>query len=680
MVKVLQEDKRQGVIKAEGEKVAPKRTVISTPLGDKITNQTTPDQTKMMGTPAQKKAGLELMPSAPKKPIEEKPKEVEPVKQTLAQQMARPLEELTSLKGKVETAIQQNLATQLADTEFKPVIAEGVELDETQSANLQEFINTPSIETFQSLPEEIRKNPKEYLKGVPDYIIDSMNPNLTSMSTILPEDDPLRQSIKDLGLSEDLTLDELQEEINRIQTDVFSEADTLRAEIQSLPVGSARRKELEKQLGSMGEAGTFALEQAAMESTEEINLADKVMIGGKELDLAEALSSDVITKSIGNYLAGDTEALSGDLEGLKGSVDKYRDQLQNFIATSKDISLGFDAIQNEYQAYDSDFVDMILGDKPKEINQEQLNQLKENKELHDLMISIPEEDRKDSVLIDKIRSGEINNIDQVNEYTKERDIDSALNELVNAEDFLEEAFADDVDLNDLAQTYKTAQKEAEKGSKGAEEIVNNFKKYLDKDNDGMIDTKSLKETIKDNLMRNQDKLSSADFNIGNVPTYDNEIYEELKPSIDEGINQLNEGLRTRNPNETETLLQQIKNNLNKSGQASNEFFERYSKEVLPSINNEISNIKQEIEEDRPQIDHVKSRINTTESSLDNLRKAKKAGTTVVKDSKTGKWIIIDNLIKEKESEFKTLQDRLKSNIDKQKTKEEKLINWMELKI
>jgi hypothetical protein len=430
---------------------------------------------------------------------------------------------------------------------------------------------------------------------VPDYVIQAVNPELTKISTLIPEDDPLRESLKTLGLSENASIDDIQKEIDRIETDVYSEALNLNAEIQSLPIGSKRRKELEQKFNAMGQAGRFAVEQQVSEDVAEINLADKVMVGGKEYELADMLADETISEAITNYLANDKEALSGDLAGLKDIVDKYSGELSNFISTSKDVSLGFDAIQNEYKTFDPNFTKLILGDNPKEISEKQLEELREYQDLNDLITSVPEEYRSDEDLLGKIKRKVIKSPEDITNFIRDKKIDAKIAAFEDIDDFVDGVFVDDTSISDLKSTYIAAQREAEKGGKKAAEIVAQFQKYLDKDGDGKIDGKSLADTFRNNAKNQLEGLSAEDFNLLNVPTKEDEVYESLLPTIEKGIPNLEAMIQADNERGMFTLLDKIKGNLSKSPKAMNEFKKRFSTEIYPSLRADIDTYNTEKE-------------------------------------------------------------------------------------
>jgi hypothetical protein len=143
------------------------------------------------------------------------------------------------------------------------------------------------------------------------------------------------QAVADaLGITIDalngMSIDQFQEAVDlRIDAE-YSRAGDLRAQIESLPHGSAQRESLEVSYKELVGSGVEAAEKAADAASLELEMADQIELpDGRTLDFDDLLGDDEMKDMIKAYLNGDKSVFPEDSEiltAVKNHIDAYEEK------------------------------------------------------------------------------------------------------------------------------------------------------------------------------------------------------------------------------------------------------------------------------------------------------------------------------------------------------------------
>ncbi len=99
-----------------------------------------------------------------------------------------------------------------------------------------------------------------------------------------------------------LTTDEFADRIRDIQKSEFSRVEKVKAELAAAPVGSLRREALLAELRDLGQAGVTGVEGEIVETVEDIDLAGVVQVGDEHIPVAQLLDDEQLSERIIDYI------------------------------------------------------------------------------------------------------------------------------------------------------------------------------------------------------------------------------------------------------------------------------------------------------------------------------------------------------------------------------------------
>lgn len=102
-----------------------------------------------------------------------------------------------------------------------------------------------------------------------------------------------------------LTVDELSDVIDsRVQSE-YANVAKKKAEMIAAPKGSLQYEALVKELRGLGQAGVTGIESMMAQTAEEINLADKIVVGEKTFTVKEFLDDDKLSTMVEDFIKSD---------------------------------------------------------------------------------------------------------------------------------------------------------------------------------------------------------------------------------------------------------------------------------------------------------------------------------------------------------------------------------------
>jgi hypothetical protein len=226
-----------------------------------------------------------------------------------AQEKAAQISEFGTLGGRVQAKIE-GLAELVVDESI--LTAQGLDLATgTLRQDFQTFLADPKNQTnLVALLDSIQAQGGsttevvQYLQSAGqitgDQAAEAIQDTFTMADLATPEELVQMEALVPGATS--MSLPQFEAALEAIQAEEFDRVAELRAEAAALPKGSARLKILQRELAALGAAGATGAEELVDRAIEQIDMADSIIIGGKEYTIEEFLKDDNISDLIESYL------------------------------------------------------------------------------------------------------------------------------------------------------------------------------------------------------------------------------------------------------------------------------------------------------------------------------------------------------------------------------------------
>ena len=385
-----------------------------TPMGAQELGAT-PKQSDMMGTPAQLKANIQMQEAEQEARLQRQEKEasaeqarlggqllsqqeryVEPTptqQQEQAGQIAETMRVLGPVQSRVQGLIQARLST--AQTKAAETI---IDIDAARQwlvdndaqipndVNLSELLagvkDAKDQATYEAalqkvydvlypdgnIPEGFDTAIQSFFKTTEESIEETISPEITAGGATLGSIDLGLMGITDdqkgeiadaLGLSveafDNLTLDELNKQIESLEADELSRVEELRNMLDDPTISFAMKKAIYDELRQLGAAGVVGAEQEIQTLQEQIDTANTIEILGETYTLEEALSDDGLSELIARA-ASDEKLLQAmkdtpGYQALAQWVETNKTAVQSLLDEYEFQAKSFVEVQREYKDF-----------------------------------------------------------------------------------------------------------------------------------------------------------------------------------------------------------------------------------------------------------------------------------------------------------------------------------------
>lgn len=389
----------------------------------------TPDQAKMVGTPAYKKPILEEAVDK-EKTLEgaqrlEQPRQATQEEAATVQKAAQ-VSQLGGLSGRVQALVESQLqqagqaqqqATATVDKNSvaamlgltpQQVAADAANPNSNYSkilAKLQQYTQAPSESAIVELtqmgltPQQasqaigmVNTGAAATGQAVAAQVADQVTLGALDLTPLGFAD--IGALATTLGVTPEqaqaMTVPQLQEKITQLQQQEFDQVSNLRAQLAASPYGSAQRQILEQQLAAMGQVGLEGAAQKVAETAEDINLANQVTIGDQVFQVENILKDENLSNLIQQYINAPEEDKDKILppetySGLREWVDANQQALGDLVSTAQGTQQAFTAAQQAYKDLGTlgglapDVVKLLAPtyDPTKSVTSEQAEQMKQ---------------------------------------------------------------------------------------------------------------------------------------------------------------------------------------------------------------------------------------------------------------------------------------------------------------
>lgn len=152
-----------------------------------------------------------------------------------------------------------------------------------------------------------------------------------------------------------MTVPQLQQRVADLQQETFSRIQTLQAQLAGMPPGSAQRQLIQRELADLGQVGVAGVEAQVAQTAADIQLADQVKVGNRQMSVEQALKDQNISDLIQDYISASPEqreailpsAIYGD---LRQWVDNNYAALGELVGHAQETQQQFSQAQQDYQA------------------------------------------------------------------------------------------------------------------------------------------------------------------------------------------------------------------------------------------------------------------------------------------------------------------------------------------
>lgn len=366
-----------------------------------------PDQAKMAGTPAQKKAASPIRtdgPTAPGSTLDQAARLTPPSAQAMtAPEKLDRMKQLGSLNTQVEGLVQgymqqlqsqqaalslNTTALEMAPASQRPALEAA--LNEYKGALTEQQRESAVIKAGQALGRPLSAAEMQgYFAGTPEAV-GQLAKNVTP-ETVKLSDLQLSASgvnipaiAADLGVSEDelagLTLPQLNQKIEEIRQSEFAESEQAQAEALSA-VGN-RAKQLQGERQAIGQSGRMGYEAQFQGLQDEIEKAGEIEIAGQKTSIDKLLSDETLSRIVSGAAISSAELnkLKQTEPALAQWVEQYKSAL---IDLSKEAGLvASDVAETQLEAeklkenVSSDLFGAVFGEAPDMYSKEELDALK----------------------------------------------------------------------------------------------------------------------------------------------------------------------------------------------------------------------------------------------------------------------------------------------------------------
>lgn len=147
-----------------------------------------------------------------------------------------------------------------------------------------------------------------------------------------------------------LTVPQMQQRVEELQAQEFSRASTLQAQLKSLPIGSAEREAIWRELQGLAQVGVWGTEQDIDDLVAQMDSASTVDIAGEQFEITDILQSDTLSELIRRYLDPNEDetfktALESQLSGFTEWIQNNVGSLQQIVKDMETAGMSFDELQ-----------------------------------------------------------------------------------------------------------------------------------------------------------------------------------------------------------------------------------------------------------------------------------------------------------------------------------------------
>jgi len=354
----------------------------------------TPDQSKMIGTPAQTEA---VAKATQQQPTYEQMQRIKPKQQaepSTTQSAVDKIERMKSL-GSIETQleglIQQRLQTaqqttlqqQVVNDEYVKQVA-AQEQQAALSTALNEYANaTTDAERNEAILKAYLLDNKINKDTINKYFVGEVGAIGAALEEATPESIILgdvwdeatlgntAQVAADLGITPEelagMNMQQFEEAIQNVESQEFNKIQNLQAELPSA-VG-ARREAIIRELQGLAQAGVTGIEAQYDRLQKDIEEARTIDIAGQEFELGELLEDETLSKYILSSLSDESvmKQLQEEVPDLVTWIEENREALTGLQETAREDVKGFEDTQKEITqttAGKEGLADIIGGKRP----------------------------------------------------------------------------------------------------------------------------------------------------------------------------------------------------------------------------------------------------------------------------------------------------------------------------
>jgi hypothetical protein len=154
---------------------------------------------------------------------------------------------------------------------------------------------------------------------------------------------------------QNLSVGDFKQKVKDLQEAEFSKVAGLKAQLASLPPGSALAEQVRQQLADMGQVGVTGVEQGVAKLGQAVDSSDVVKVGNQEVKVEDLLKDESINRLITDYLnpAGDPTAkaaLEKNQPGLVGWIKQHQEGLTALVAEMGKTEEGYTSLQASQHA------------------------------------------------------------------------------------------------------------------------------------------------------------------------------------------------------------------------------------------------------------------------------------------------------------------------------------------
>jgi hypothetical protein len=153
----------------------------------------------------------------------------------------------------------------------------------------------------------------------------------------------------------DLSVGQFQQRVNDVRQAEFQRINTLRGQLVTLPVGSAQRELVLRELGDSANVGVTGVEQGIKQLQQQLDEASVVKVGGVDYTVENLLKDETISRLVADYLnpAGDPEDKAALEQGNPDLVAWIKGNSQALTDLAKQMGVsdaGFGTVQEGQKA------------------------------------------------------------------------------------------------------------------------------------------------------------------------------------------------------------------------------------------------------------------------------------------------------------------------------------------
>jgi len=361
------------------QQLAAGRGMLRPPLQPTVAREigATGDQQKMVGTPAQKVAALDIASGRTelaRGEAREQPRRTATAGELKSVEMSENLSSLEHLGERVQGLVQSAVADMQMPTEAATEVPTEVDpltrayreggalglAQHLQDTGRDDLLLPDGSLNWETLSRE--------MPGVAEQLksdVAATQPESLPAADLMRDDPELAQAVTDLGISlEGKTVEQFLSEIDLLIDREFQEVEDLERIAEDPERSIEERREARRQLRQMGATGVRSAAQAAEQLQEDIGEADQIQIGEETYSLEEFLSNDVLSSITEQFIRDvengvvtlDTETgevkLTDDASSASRELVEFSPEfISNFVAPR------YDSLQTMIEEFGEDIED-----------------------------------------------------------------------------------------------------------------------------------------------------------------------------------------------------------------------------------------------------------------------------------------------------------------------------------